>query len=149
MPAHEDLLWIRDGGVRVVDRPTWRVPIVAAAIAAIAIGAVARVDPADITASGAVTYGSASAATNPAPAHAVSEEAVTSLRTRFAGSAAIEIWGRTSATDGAAIRLQLEPVGAAPIKLPDVPAVAGRFYAKARLPVGIRGRDVNVRAGIR
>jgi len=147
-----DLPWDNRADLRVVEsRPTWRAPIFAAAVAAVAI-ALARLDPADITAPGSVDYGPAIAGpklSGPTSPAAVADGAVTTLRTRFAGTAAIEIWGRTTASDGAAIRLQLEPDGAAPIKLPDVPAVAGRFYAKAALPAQIRGRDVDVRAGIR
>lgn len=139
--------------LRVVDsRPTWRVPIFAAAAAAVVIAALARLDPADVTAPGRVAYGPAIAGpklSGPTSPAASADGEVTTLRTRFAGTAAIEIWGRTTASDGAVIRLQLEPDGAAPIKLPDVPAVAGRFYAKAPLPAQIRGRDVDVRAGIR
>lgn len=148
-----DLPWDDGADPRVVDSPpTWRVPIFAATVAAVAIAALARLDPADVTAPGSVAYGPAIAGpklSGPTSAPAVAEGAVTTLRTRFAGTAAIEIWGRTTASDGAAIRLQLEPDGVAPIKLPDVPAVAGRFYAKAPLPAQIRGRDVDVRAGIR
>ncbi|MEY2514438.1 MAG: hypothetical protein QOJ89_1796 [bacterium] len=132
-------------------RPAWRVPAAAAVIAAIAFVAIARVDPTDITAPGAVAYGPAgshptmTAASNTA---AAGEGRVTRLQTRFVGSATIEIWGRTTANDGSAIRLRLEPLGASPIRLPEVPAVAGRFYAKAQLPARIRGRDVNVRASV-
>ena len=58
VPLASDLPWDGAADARVVDsRPTWRVPIVAAAIAAIAIGALARVNPDDITAPGAVAYG--------------------------------------------------------------------------------------------
>ena len=133
-------------------RPTWRVPAAAVVVAVLAFAAVARIDTTDITAPGAVAY--APAASHPTAtgaselATAAGAGRVTRLQTRFAGSATIEIWGRTTAHDGSAIRLRLEPPGASPVKLPDVPAVAGRFYAKALLPASIRGRDVNVRASV-
>jgi hypothetical protein len=158
MPTHAefqldpDVFPACNADVNVIhDRPAWRVPVAAVVVAAIAFAAVARVDTRDITAPGAVAYGPAAShvkSTGASATAAPGEGRVTTLQTRFVGSATIEIWGRTTATDGSAIRLRLEPVGTAPVRLPDVPAVAGRFYAKAPLPARLRGRDVNVRASV-
>jgi anti-sigma-K factor RskA len=158
VPTHPDLQLEPDAfaacnvDVNVIHaRPTWRAPTVAAVVAAIAFAAIAQVDTTDITAPGAVAYGPA--ASHPGVGVATEDVAagegrVETLQTRFVGHATIEIWGRTTANDGSAIRLRLEPPGASPVRLPEVPAIAGRFYAKAPLPANMRGRDVNVRASV-
>lgn len=131
--------------------PTRRAPIavaiVAVIVAVIAMFMIARLDTTNVVASGAVAYGPAVGAT-PASNPASAAGAITMLRSRFVGRATIEIWGRTTATDGASIRLRVEPAGDSPIRLPDVPAVDGRFYAEARVPERIRSGPVNVRAGV-
>jgi hypothetical protein len=152
IPLERDVFPACNADVNVIHaRPAWRVPAAAAVLAAVAFAAVARVDTTNITAPGAVAYGPA--ASHPAvpgasEAAAAGQGRVTRLQTRFVGSATIEIWGRTTANDGSAIRLRLEPPGASPVRLPDVPAVAGRFYAKTQLPARMRGHDINVRASI-
>ena len=152
VPLEPDLFPACNADVNVIHaRPAWRVPAAAAVVAAIAFAAVARIDTSDITAPGAVAYGPAAShptVTGASEAVAAGQDRVTRLQSRFAGSATIEIWGRTTANDGSVIRLRLEPPGASPVRLPDVPAVAGRFYVKAQLPARIRGRDVNVRASV-
>ena len=145
VPTHGDYAAVRPGH----SRPSWRVPTAAAVVAVLAIGGIERFTT-DVIAPGSVAYGptvGATPASDRAPAGGGA--AITTLRSRLVGRATIEIWGRTTATDGASIRLRVEPVGDSPITLPDVPAVDGRFYAKARVPERIRGGEVNVRAGIR
>ncbi len=70
------------------------------------------------------------------------------LRSRFVNRETIEIWGRTTAPDGATIRIQITASGPVPDKLADVPATAGHFYVKVGLPSILRGRRLHIRARV-
>ncbi|MDX6678838.1 MAG: hypothetical protein QOE31_2890 [Solirubrobacteraceae bacterium] len=160
MPTHRDVPWERDalavhGPFPSAPGPTWRLPIATALAATLAIAVLATRDTPDAVAPSPVASMNRFAAVQlPAGGPiddggvAPAEGSITTLRSRFVGHTAIEISGRTTAPDGASISLQLEARGRSPIPLADVPAVAGGFHARVRLPSRIRGRSVDVRASV-
>jgi len=135
-PAH--------GGGAAAPRATWKVPVVVGIVALVAISGMSRLG----------TPGPVASATGPPPpsialpsrAGIATAGSLSNLRSRFVGRATLEVWGRTNAPDGASIRMRVAAPGAASIGVPEVPAVAGRFYAKVALPAELQGRGVNIRA---
>ena len=124
--------------------PTWRGPIAFAVFAVVAIVFMARLGSPD--AAPPVSLPAPPAALLSRGSSAVVSGSITGMRTRFVGRTRLEVWGKTSAPDGSSISLRLKASDGSPITLPDAPAVAGRFYARAAIPPRLQGRAVTVSA---
>jgi hypothetical protein len=145
-------------GVAATPRATWRVPITLAIVAVLAIAGMARLAPADPQTRGMggappaglpaanAPAGNLPTAELPARTRALSAGSLSKLHSRFVGRAALEVWGRTTAPDGSSVRMRVKAAGMPSTRVPEVPAVAGRFYAKVALPPALQGRRVSISA---
>ncbi len=162
MPTHGDFPWERDARKRRQDgvrmdpsaplrntarpktRPTARRQTghVATAVLALTIAFVAIVlrggDLPSLT-----DLRDAAAGPPAAPAAVVPPPRVVTLESRFLSRRTVEIWGSATAADGTTVRLSVR-VGGRRRKLVDVPAVAGRFYARETLPTRLRGQRLRL-----
>ena len=171
MPTHQDYPWERDarkweerrgGGAarrtRLLERPAvvWGVLAVAGLVVVLQLPA--RTDQADPgasfapvvpTAPGRTVPPSSSspypAAPRPTPRSAGS---VTDLRTRYVGTANLEIWGTTNAADGASVEIRVTTARGGHEHVTAAPSAGGHFYASARIPRAMRGRQVSVEARV-
>jgi hypothetical protein len=71
--------------------------------------------------------------------------AVRSIESRYIGQSLLEVWGRTTAPDGATIRIRAKATGKTR-QLAKAPAVEGRFYARVRVPAALQGRRIRISA---
>jgi hypothetical protein len=131
---------------------TWRIPTTFAIVAVIAIAGMAKLaapNPAgSATAPLPPVAGAPAPQAMPSQAAFASSGTVSALRSRFVGRTTVEVWGRTTAPDGAAVRMRVRAAGVPSIGVPEVPAVAGRFYAKVALSPQLHGRAVHISARI-
>jgi hypothetical protein len=72
---------------------------------------------------------------------------VRSVKSRFVSQRVLEIWGRTSAPDGATVRIRIH--GATTATAVIAPTAQGRFYVREELPAALQGQRLRVDARIR
>jgi hypothetical protein len=143
MPTHRDHPWDQDARARRREaslrgrparpRPTWRIPIAVACVAAVALlGLTAYGDRALETA----------ATTTP---RSNVTGAVTGLHSRLSRSGKLELWGSTTAPDGATIEMSAQSRGFV-INVHTAPAISGHFYGSTHVPGWVRGGRVTVSA---
>ena len=143
MPTHRDHPWDQDSRARRRDanlrgrparpQPTWRVPLAVACVAIVALLGLKAYDARALGSAGATTPRTSATG------------AVTSLHSRLSRSGRLELWGSTTAPEGASIVLSAR-VRAATIAIPSAPAVAGHFYGARRLPEWALGNRIRVSA---
>ena len=168
MPTHQDHPWERDARKREERRPGQAAPrkrplergvvvwgVLAVAGLVVVLKLPARTDGADLPAPVApatpvaVAPAPSSSAPDPAPRLAPAPAgSVTWLRSRYAGTTALEIWGTTDAADGASIEIRVATAGGEHQHVVDAPSARGHFYASARIPRAMHGRRVSVEARV-
>ncbi len=73
---------------------------------------------------------------------------MTDLRSRYVGTATLEIWGATDAADGASVELRISTPDGDHEHVVDAPSTGGHFFAAARIPRAMRGTRVSVEARV-
>ena len=144
MPTHRDHPWDQDTRARRRDaslrgrparpQPTWRVPLAVACVAIVALLGLKAYHARALGSTGATTQRTSAAG------------AVTSLHSRVSRSGRLELWGSTTAPDGATIAVSALSDGFV-VDVHRAPAI-GDFYGSARIPRWLRGRRVSVSATV-
>jgi hypothetical protein len=145
MPTHRDHPWDQDTRARRRDaslpgrparpQPTWRVPLAVACVAIVALLGVKSYDARAVGSAGSTTPRASAAG------------AVTSLHSRVSRSGRLELWGSTTAQDGATITVSALSDGFV-IHVHSAPAISGHFYGSAHIPRTLRGQRVSVSATV-
>ncbi len=169
MPTHQDHPWERDARKRAERRAGRAAPrkrplehpgVVWGVVAVAALVVVLRsplgtdeVDPPlpvpAIPAAPAAVVPAPSFRPDPAPAPTPRfAGSVTDVRSRFVGTAGLEIWGTTDAVDGASVEIRISTPGGDNEVALSAPSAGGHFFASAGLPPAMRGRRVSVEARI-
>jgi hypothetical protein len=74
--------------------------------------------------------------------------AVTALHSRISRGGRLEVWGSTSAPDGASIELNATSSSGFVIDVRPAPAISGHFYGSTRVPRWLRGGRTSVIATV-